>query len=74
MVALTSALEPTAVQTLIEKMEDIRDSIQDSIHIEDDAESKHARVAKRIYMIGQRCDPWCHLQCHREFDQRKVQR
>jgi hypothetical protein len=27
MVALTSSLEPTAVQTLIEKMEDIRDSI-----------------------------------------------
>lgn len=27
LVALTSSLEPTSVQTLIEKMEDIRDSI-----------------------------------------------
>ncbi len=41
MVALTSSLEPTAVQTLIEKMEDIRDSLAESVRIEDEAEAKN---------------------------------
>lgn len=41
MVALTSSLEPTAVQTLIEKMEDIRDSLIESVRIEDEAEAKN---------------------------------
>lgn len=41
MVALTSSLEPTAVQTLIEKMEEIRDSLAESVRIEDEAEAKN---------------------------------
>jgi hypothetical protein len=41
MVALTSSFEPVAVQTLIEKMEDIRDSLVESVKIEDEAEAKN---------------------------------
>lgn len=41
MVSLTSSLEPVAVQTLIEKMEDIRDSLIESVRIEDEAEAKN---------------------------------
>lgn len=48
MVALTSTLEPTAVQTLIEKMEAIRDSIKESIRIEEEAEAKNARDTDTI--------------------------
>ncbi|CAD8107159.1 unnamed protein product [Paramecium sonneborni] len=48
MVALTSTLEPTAVQTLIEKMEAIRDSIKESIQAEEEAEAKNARDTDTI--------------------------
>ncbi len=72
MVALTSTLEPTAVQTLIEKMEAIRDSIKDSIKAEEEAEAKNARVLCNT-KLGHRHYLSSYFQCHRKFDQRKVQ-
>jgi hypothetical protein len=65
MVALTASFEPVAVQTLIEKMEDIRDSLLESVKIEDEAEAKNQRVDLfLIYILGQRCYFEFNFQCY----------
>jgi hypothetical protein len=48
LVALTTSLDPTAIQTIIEKMEVIRDSLIASIEQEEELENRSKRVIKII--------------------------